>query len=465
MTKIITLNLLLIGGIMNSHANIDQYLYYSRLQQTQCKGACITEVGHYITLIEKLKNGRVERMFNTTDYDLLSITTYNKNGSIVSKEETFNLVEASVHFVGGKIDKAVFEMYFDQENKKQRKHTQVAVDASDDLSAYLQKNTGNTLSLKEGSSVLKGTRLTLYDGGTPVKIKATFFDDSKNQITVFLDLTTGRLLSEQEFTGEEIKKKEAGLNEAMFVAVTKGDVKSLKKALKKGADVNAIDESGRTQHSSDLGGNPYQRTALELVSDVYSAVENEKDNISSKAYDEYERTTLGYSSIPWIAKLQAMSRFRKLKQTLPEIVGLLIEHGANAQSQIETLCLAAHRGQIEIIHALLKNGVDVNGRDKFGYTAIMSAAYSGSVADDVFKLLADAGVDINAQDNEGTTALMLAVSTNIQATYNVKPLLDAGADVNLKNNKGETALSLALAKKGTEWQNAISLLQAADAKE
>ncbi len=100
----------------------------------------------------------------------------------------------------------------------------------------------------------------------------------------------------------------------------------------------------------------------------------------------------------------------------------------------------------------LKNGADVNVKNKNGATALMWAA-KFSQNPKVIEVLIDEGADVNAKDNDGFTALMLA--SGFQKTDTVKALLKAGADVNAKNKDGATALMSAAMFQKTDTVKAL----------
>jgi len=87
---------------------------------------------------------------------------------------------------------------------------------------------------------------------------------------------------------------------------------------------------------------------------------------------------------------------------------------------------------------LSQPGIDVQAKDKDGFTAMHWAAWSGMPYCTL--LLAEAGLDINAQENNGFTPLMLAAMRGNDEV--VKMLLTLGADVNLKNGEDMTAAQL-----------------------
>lgn len=87
---------------------------------------------------------------------------------------------------------------------------------------------------------------------------------------------------------------------------------------------------------------------------------------------------------------------------------------------------------------LTQPGIDVQAKDKDGFTAIHWAAWSGMPYCTL--LLAEAGLDINAQESNGYTPLMLAAMRGNNEV--VKMLLTLGAKTDLKNADGMTAAQL-----------------------
>ncbi|MDI7224793.1 ankyrin repeat domain-containing protein [Leptospira santarosai] len=82
----------------------------------------------------------------------------------------------------------------------------------------------------------------------------------------------------------------------------------------------------------------------------------------------------------------------------------------------------------EIVELLIDGGLEVNGRDNFGKTALMLAAQSNDVP--VIEALLKKGADINIQDSSGYTALIWSILlNNPEAT---KYLLKHRPDTNLQ---------------------------------
>ena len=102
-----------------------------------------------------------------------------------------------------------------------------------------------------------------------------------------------------------------------------------------------------------------------------------------------------------------------------------------------SLVAAARRGYLETIRALVvQAGVDVNGADDSGLTALFVAAEEGHV--DVIRVLVELGAHVRKRNERGDAALCgAAMHGHVDA---VQALIDHGADVNLVNNKGFSVL-------------------------
>ena len=84
----------------------------------------------------------------------------------------------------------------------------------------------------------------------------------------------------------------------------------------------------------------------------------------------------------------------------------------------------------ELVHAMIRDGADVNARNKNGITPLH---WAKGIA--VVQALIQDGADVNARDSQGNTPLFYA-----KAPSEATALIQAGADVNAKNNSGQTPL-------------------------
>ncbi|CAG04367.1 unnamed protein product, partial [Tetraodon nigroviridis] len=85
---------------------------------------------------------------------------------------------------------------------------------------------------------------------------------------------------------------------------------------------------------------------------------------------------------------------------------------------------------------LFRPEVDLDGKNKGGWTPLMYASYIGH--DNIANLLLEAGVNVNASTAKGVTPLMLAASCGNESIAYF--LLQHGADLELKDWRGWTAL-------------------------
>jgi hypothetical protein len=92
---------------------------------------------------------------------------------------------------------------------------------------------------------------------------------------------------------------------------------------------------------------------------------------------------------------------------------------------------AAQKGDTAGVNALLNEGVDVNAKDKYGYTALMYASKEGHT--ETVKALLEKGADVNAKSKKGTTALIVASDKG--RTEIVKLLKEAAAAAEKKEEK------------------------------
>ena len=97
------------------------------------------------------------------------------------------------------------------------------------------------------------------------------------------------------------------------------------------------------------------------------------------------------------------------------------------------------KGNIKEVRNLLASSADINAKSADGKTALIFASGSGYL--DVVQALLASGADVNVSDSKGNTALM-ASSVTIYVEV-VKKLLEAGAAINARNKDGVTALMLA----------------------
>ena len=134
---------------------------------------------------------------------------------------------------------------------------------------------------------------------------------------------------------------------------------------------------------------------------------------------------------------------------------ILLDEGVNIEGLDmkgnSALTLAGVYGNPEIIEALLTGGAKIDGRDNDGSTVLMNAAGKGR--EKVVDLLIKNGADIDLKSENGSTALFFAIRKGNAAV--VTRLLKAGAGLSLKNKKGSTALVVASYYNNTDVVKAL----------
>jgi len=251
----------------------------------------------------------------------------------------------------------------------------------------------------------------------------------------------------------------AGLNEELWKASERGDLKLVKELVSKGADVNAKDANG----GSPLfyaARNKHLKVVKYLLSKGADA--NSKDKFGRTVFDElyYQFDVIEYL-LPFIEKVDQKSLDRKLLNAVHfcrvSLVKKLLSKGANANTHLEPFSPLHHAvisscspsKTIKIISLLLSKGADVNAKDIEKISVLHYATDKGL---EVVKYLVSKGANVNAKDVYGRTPLHFASDVYVKTSSLevVKYLVSKGANVDVKSENGETPLSLAIHSK--KWQ-------------
>jgi ankyrin repeat protein len=120
--------------------------------------------------------------------------------------------------------------------------------------------------------------------------------------------------------------------------------------------------------------------------------------------------------------------------------------GRNIYGQTALISYCQFEVAPALVELLIARGADVHARDPQGRTALHMAAWNHSYPQalgDVIRLLVGAGVDVDARDNQGRTPLHLAVAKEFGDRIVIRVLLDLGADIEARDANGLTPLLLA----------------------
>ena len=219
----------------------------------------------------------------------------------------------------------------------------------------------------------------------------------------------------------------------------------------KGADVNGPnrDDGTRPLHSASYMG----RTAVVELLLSKKADPNLKNK---KGETPLVSATTGAEGIAFIGGLlQIKVDVAVITQGRAKSASVLEKNGAKAPVNSGLLIGAIRKRDLEGARKALADGVDPNGQDaQLGVTALAWASMSGNV--EVVRLLIKNRVNVNGKNRDGGTALHGAVFLGHPAI--VALLLNSGIDVNAKNEDGELAHSAASVDAGTT-QFVAGLLQ------
>jgi ankyrin repeat protein len=146
---------------------------------------------------------------------------------------------------------------------------------------------------------------------------------------------------------------------------------------------------------------------------------------------------------------------------VPEIVALLLSHGADPNRQTNengasVLAGLAYVNQLECVRLLLQHGADPNrGRDESGETPLHHALASNEDREPLVKLLLEFGADPNARAKPGVLSFNFwrAATTRGEAPLHraaafapigtIRRLLDAGADRTIYDGNHDSPLAWA----------------------
>lgn len=273
----------------------------------------------------------------------------------------------------------------------------------------------------------------------------------------------------------------------------KGSPKEISEAIKNGADVNVVDEYGRTplialagqdrpeivsllikagakidyrdsdsktplmHHASDNLEVESSRLIVEAGADV-----NAKDNDGKSVLMHAVGTMVNYGEpelIPLFVGRGADINYKDPRGNTVlqhaahtvnnlEFIQTLLDHGADPKTKngggATPLMAAASTSDENTVRFFLDLGLPVDEKDDQGFTAFMHASMCNDSPSQILPVLIAAGADVDATDNEGRTALM-RVSENPYNPEIAKTLLELGANVNMRDRSGKTALDHAVA--------------------
>ncbi|XP_072491683.1 ankyrin repeat and SOCS box protein 3 isoform X3 [Notamacropus eugenii] len=219
---------------------------------------------------------------------------------------------------------------------------------------------------------------------------------------------------------------------AVGLAAREGNVKTLRKLLKKGCSVDVADNRGWMPIHEAAYHNSVECLRLLIRSD------------SSERYIKM-KTFEGSCAL----HLSASRGFLMITK-------ILLEAGADANEttleETTPLFLAVENGHTDVVKLLLRHGADVNGSHSMcGWNALHQAAFQEYT--ELIKLLLKKGANKECQDDFGITPLFVAAQYGKLESLNV--LISSGANVNCQAMDKATPLFIAAQEGHT---NCVELL-------
>jgi ankyrin repeat protein len=136
-----------------------------------------------------------------------------------------------------------------------------------------------------------------------------------------------------------------------------------------------------------------------------------------------------------------------------DVVHALIAAGADVNAvadHVSALEEGAGSGDPQVVRALIAAGAKVNARERFGNSVLVQTVYNGKVA--AVQALIAGGAEVNSKDEGGQTALFTA--SQYGRPEMAQLLISAGADVNARDSFGKTALSVAISPASSRFGTA-----------
>ena len=199
--------------------------------------------------------------------------------------------------------------------------------------------------------------------------------------------------------------------DALFEAISSGDLAAVQRLIAAGTNVNARNESDESvliQAANGRGGSDAEKI-LQAVIDAGAELKAD----GAKALDK-------------AAESSDSGLFK-----------ILLKAGVDVKSRDEDGKTAIFFASAENVKPLTDLGLNVNDRDNRQRTPLM-----GIITPERAKALIDAGANVNAADDDGETPMHWAAGLCDEELINL--YLTAGANINAKNKRGETPLSHAL---------------------
>ena len=240
-----------------------------------------------------------------------------------------------------------------------------------------------------------------FMGRTPLGLAA------EEGATEILQILLGQGADNGTPEGEDKQSPAIG-SEALFTAIKKGDVETVRLLVEAGADVNAAEGFG--------GNTPLHEAVEEGNAEIVQILVDAGADIEAEGF--MGQTPLGLAAEEGATEIMQILLGQGADNGTPE--------GEDKQTPVigsEALFTAIEKGDVETVRLLVEAGTDVNAAEGFGgNTPLHEAVEEGNT--EIVQILVDAGADIEAEGFMGRTPLSLAAEEG--ATEIMRILLGLG---------------------------------------
>lgn len=258
-----------------------------------------------------------------------------------------------------------------------------------------------------------------------------FFEKAKN----------GQLeLEDAEVNNYLLQIRDENGNTLLHIAAKNGHNEIVKKLLKIGFKINAI--------------NYAQETPLHL------AVRNAQEEMVQLLVDNKANIYAQDKNKNFPVNKAIELKKKQIAQILINNTNTVNYINANKNTPLHyAVHFAIESGDNDIISLLLNRGADINYKNKNGKTPLHLAITRGD--NNIISLLLDRGADLNIQDEHGNTPLHLALT--IPNADMAQLLINRGANLDILNKAGQSPVDIARERRGTEHIIALIERKKADA--
>lgn len=240
---------------------------------------------------------------------------------------------------------------------------------------------------------------------------------------------------------KNIKHADRNKNQAIHFAAVNGYTAIVRQLLKKNVDINVQDGLGNTALIIAIRHDDARLTRLLLGNKADYSIKNKKRKTAVDL--ALARKNAAVLKVLESKGIDVKPRHTTYAKTDIKSFRQSIQQSSSVYKGWPILSIASLLGEKEIVSQLLKQGADINARDKSGYTALHRASSKGQY--DTVRMLLSSGALINAVSNKKETPLVLAAQTGGLKT--VKLLINNGADTSILTEGKDSALSLSIADK------------------